>query len=199
MTLEVFKAMLLKALASMGLEEFRKFYSYYDGTVVKPNEDGTINLLVPEISRVTMKNVPALMGNLGPDEGSAMVPKKGANVVVMFKMGDVNHPRYLPGASNKASSTGATQKATIRFIQSEKIRIELNDETGKWSVQVRGTAHKWELDEAGLALLAAASIKLGEAGLTAALDGVVTKQAICAYTGAPHADASTVVMAKKGP
>lgn len=43
----------------------------------------------------------------------------------------------------------------------------------------------------------ATSVKLGGEALTAALDGVVTKSCICAFTGAPHPDASTSVMAKK--
>jgi len=197
MHIEVFKALLQKALSNLGLEQFRKFYSFYDGEVQGSNDNGTIQVLVPEISQLVMKDVPALFGNLGAGQGAAFTPKKGANVVVWFKMGDVNHPRYMPGLSNKAATTGAEQKSTVRYLQSAKVRIELNDDTGKWSVQLVGTAHKWELTEAGVALLAAASVKIGSDTLTAALDGLVTKQCVCAATGGPHPDASTVVMAKK--
>lgn len=44
------------------------------------------------------------------------------------------------------------------------------------------------------------TIELGDGTpLQAALDGVVTKQCVCAFTGGPHPMASTFIKAKKGP
>lgn len=91
------------------------------------------------------------------------------------------------------SSAGSGAKKGIE-LKSGGYHIKLNEEDDELDINVPGNA---SINVSGDCVLnVGGSIKLGDSGLNPFSDGVVTKKHLCAFTGAPHPDASSDVMAK---
>lgn len=125
--------------------------SVYDG-IVYDNQDP---LLIGRV-RVTVHGLiepysawalPMCYPGAGPGRGLWIVPKVGSNVSVMFKQGDLDRPRYMPGVwpapsdvpqsptfVRDLSPSDATQ---VAGIQTDNWEIVMDDRAGASSLVIR--------------------------------------------------------------
>jgi uncharacterized protein involved in type VI secretion and phage assembly len=76
-------------------------------------------------------------------KGFYFVPEIGANIAVVFLLGDVDHPRYLVGqwgtgeAPSFARGLSASDAVKVAGIQSSRWEIVLDDRPGMESVRIK--------------------------------------------------------------
>lgn len=86
----------------------------------------------------------------GAGQGYYMVPKIGANVMVQFKHGDADHPRFLigpPGQANGESeipqfarALSPAEAVLVRGIQSDRWELVFDDRPGKETLRIKDLA-----------------------------------------------------------
>lgn len=141
-----------------GLEQFRKYYGLYRGTVVRnddPERRGRIQAKVPQVGHSSAPDVwidPAFDG-AGSDRGSFYPPEIGDSVKVSFSHGDPSKPAtFLPGwfggadlpeefaytAGQKVTGQTGTVSVPERrgFVTRKGHSITFSDEDGKESVEL---------------------------------------------------------------
>jgi len=75
----------------------RKYPYLYEGIVVDRNEGSRlVRIRIEGITDRTTWAKP-MAGALGPGIGLSSVPRKGAEVGIMFVNGEIENPRYIPG------------------------------------------------------------------------------------------------------
>jgi len=116
-------------------------YAVYDGVVTDRNDP-------KKIGRVRIR-VPGLIADPGvwalpigmPGAGSAakglfFVPEVGAEVAVFFKMGDVDHPRYLAGAWGRPS--GQSELPSSVLTAEDGTTYDTNEIPNVTAIETRG-------------------------------------------------------------
>lgn len=141
------------------------FYtSVYDG-VVYDNADpmmiGRIRVTVPgHIEPYSAWALPIGAPGAGPSRGFWQVPPVGANVTVMFREGDPDHPRYLcgpwgapdgelPDSPTFVHDVNPSEAASIAGLQTEHWDIVADDRIGRAKLTIRDRkngANRIELD-----------------------------------------------------
>jgi len=132
--------------------------SVYDGVVLDRNDPkkiGRVRIRVPGL--IEPPGVWAMPIGM-PGSGSAssglfFVPEVGAEVAVLFKMGDADHPRYLAGAWGRpngqpdipgsaltaadGTAYSAEQTPNVRVIESKRYEIVIDDNEGHERLAIR--------------------------------------------------------------
>jgi len=135
-----------------------QFLSVYDGVVTQrddPLKVGRVRVRVPGL--IESPGVWALPMGM-PGAGSAargmfFVPAVGAEVAVFFKLGDVDHPRYLAGpwgrpdgnpelptsalTAEDGTTYGTDEVPNVRAIETDRFEIIIDDNAGHERLTIR--------------------------------------------------------------
>ena len=139
-----------------------RFLGLYEGVVVN-NEDplrvGRVTVMVPGVVEPESGWALPLGSPGGGSRGNGLYypPKIGAEVGVMFVMGDVDEPRYLIGAwgapgSSPESPTFSNELAPadavrVHGLQSDRWEIVIDDRPGHESVRIKDRLHDGDILE----------------------------------------------------
>jgi uncharacterized protein involved in type VI secretion and phage assembly len=129
------------------------FTALYEGVVtdnVDPGKLGRVRIRVPGVLEPQSgwaMPIGCGAGAGGDGQGYFMVPAIGANVVVQFKMGDVDHPRFMIGPSGRqngeseipqfARALTPAEVVRVRGIQSDRWELVFDDRPGHESLRVK--------------------------------------------------------------
>jgi hypothetical protein len=120
----------------MGEED--DLHSIYDG-VVYDNADpmliGRIRVTIPGlIEPYSAWALPVGSAGAGPGRGLWFVPPVGANVSVMFKEGDPDHPRYFPGPWGAPDGSETDSPEFVRELSPSDATKVAGLQTKRWHV-----------------------------------------------------------------
>lgn len=94
-----------------------KLYGLYEGPVVDnkdPRKLGRVRVNIPGVAEPTTWAFPlGWAGAGGKKRGGWHPPPIGAEVGILFKMGDPDHPRYLPGFPGEGEVPDEVEEATV--------------------------------------------------------------------------------------
>lgn len=144
----------------------RKFTSIYEGPVidnVDPKKLGRVRVRIPGIcddgSAWAMPL--GMMGSGGPKLGGWTPPPIGAEVAVWFKMGDLDHPRYIAGfpgegeAPDEVDDSTPEEAVQVPFVfNGRRFKIIIDERPGKARVALedKKTGDMFEIDGVKLGL-----------------------------------------------
>ena len=139
---------LVNAIRTGGLESLGRYYSVYPAFVVDaedPNKQGRLKVRVPQMTdNQTIDEWAYPVTPLGAGGAFLSVPKKGDNVWVVFKCGDVRFPLWLGSwwtAKNGQTSLPKEAQDDYPFMHvwqtPEGAAIIMNDKTGRIDITVR--------------------------------------------------------------
>lgn len=158
----------------------KKFVGLYEGPVVDnkdPKKLGRVRVSIPGIADPTGWAFPlGWAGAGGKKRGGWHPPPIGAEVGVMFKMGDPDHPRYLPGFPGEGEAPEEVDEATVDeaaddlpfIFNGRRYKIIVDERAGKTrcALEDKKTGDLVELDgvNGGLALKATAALSIEVGG-----------------------------------
>lgn len=208
---------LMEELRKKGLEAFGLFYGHYPASVVDnadPEGKGRLRVRCEQVLGKQAVWARPAFALAGGKSGFLAFPDVGDGVWLVFQQGRPESPIWSggwPGAGELADGAGPGVHVW-RTKGGQEVRLHEADDkvtvatAGGATLELDGAADKATVQTAGggsvvlegkVATVTADTVNLGAGGLTA-LDGVVTKQCNCAYTGGPHPVASAKVLAEKG-
>lgn len=153
----------------------RKFPTLYTGNVVDnidPKKLGRVKVNVPGVAEPTGWAFPlGMLGAGGAKLGGWSPPPKGAEVGVLFKMGDCDHPYYLAGNVGEGEAPDEVDEASPEdavkvpfcFVGS-RFKIIVDERPGKFRCALEDlkTGDMFEIDgvKGGLKLKATAAMSI---------------------------------------
>lgn len=143
----------------------RKLFGLYEGPVADnqdPKKLGRVRVTLAGIAEPTGWAFPlGWVGAGGKKRGAWAPPPVGAEVGVLFKMGDPDHPRYLPGFPGEGEAPdevedGTVEEATqVPFVfNGARFKIVMDERPGKarMAIEDKETGDLYEIDGVGLGL-----------------------------------------------
>lgn len=157
----------------------RKYSALYMGVVVDnadPEKLGRVKLRIPGlVDPESAWALPLGLGGGAKERGMFWPPDVGADVGVMFVMGDVDHPAYLgghwgrpngvrevPGPVGRDDDISAADAHKVKSIETDRYEIVIDDRAGKESLRFRDkvTDDSIEMDGAGKGIVISATAAL---------------------------------------
>lgn len=144
--------------------DHRKYLGYYEGVVVSnkdPEKLGRVRIRIPGITESTPWAFPlGWPGAGGKRRGTFAPPPEGAEVGVFFKMGDIDHPRYLCGFPGRGEAPEETDDSTpeeavkVHVHETDRWRFTFDERPGKALLQLKDkkTNDVVEIDGAALGI-----------------------------------------------
>ncbi len=123
-------------------------YGKYRGKVQDnrdPQRLGRIRAMVPAVAPDTLNWAMPCVPYAGPQEGFLMLPPVGANVWVEFEGGDLNYPIWSGafwGDTEKQEPPTDATDPKIKVIQTEKLVLIFDDQTGKLTAKLKAAPEK---------------------------------------------------------
>lgn len=180
-----------------------QFPGFWPGTVRINVDPAGLNRIRVEVPTVSQHILPAWAPPIGSawgiGEGTIIVPDVGAAVWVTFLGGDPNFPYWQPAPPTVAQKPLTPPRPGLRSLETKVFSVQVDDLAGTVRILMKGTeTPAIEMTAAALLTLlgGAAGVNIGSRTLTP-LDGVVTMQCKCAYTGLIHPEGSLTVRASK--
>lgn len=144
----------------------RKFLAYYEGPIVDnkdPKKLGRVKVNIPGIAEPTTWALPiGAPGAGGKKRGGWSPPPVGAEVGVFFKMGDPDHPRYLPGFAGIGEQPDEVEEASVEeaaddlpfIFNGKRWKLILDERAGKarCALEDKKTGDVFEIDGVKLGL-----------------------------------------------
>lgn len=155
--------------------DHKKLLGYYEGEVVDnvdPKKLGRVRVNLPGIAEPTGWAFPAGMpGGGGKKRGTRAPPPKGAEVGVMFKMGDPEHPRYFGGHQGEGEAADEIDEASpedavkVPYVfEGARYKIIVDERPGKMRCALidKKLGDMYELDgeKGGLKLKSSAAMSI---------------------------------------
>jgi hypothetical protein len=137
----------------------RKLVGLYEGPVVDnkdPKKLGRVKVNIPGVAEPTGWAFPlGWAGAGGKKRGGWSPPPVGAEVGVMFKMGDPDHPRYLPGFPGEGETPDEVEEASVEdavkvpfVFNGDRFKIVMDERPGKarMAIEDKKTGDVYEID-----------------------------------------------------
>lgn len=153
----------------------RKLSGYYEGPIIDINDPeklGRVRVRLPGRGETTWAFPIGMPGSGGPKRGGWTPPPLGAEVGVMFKDGDPDHPRYISGPIGRGEAPDEVEDASVEeaardipFIhQGRRWKIVADERKGKarLAIEDKVTGDMYEIDgvKCGLKLKATTAMSI---------------------------------------